>query len=215
VLTPHGQQLVIDKAEQFGQLGHDRNDRQQGNPETKLFQGTVVDLQAMNGRTAEHYAAVVQGQTTSVPTAPTPSQFVPPALPAHHVTDVAQQPIASMLRSVVVDVAQPDLGHVNIRVAMMNDFVHAHFSTDRAEVGQYLMNGQDRLQTTLQASGLDMGQFRVDIDRQNGGRSFQQGLFQEQGQTWNQGSHGLEKEQVQGRPDDMRLSPQGRLNVVA
>jgi flagellar hook-length control protein FliK len=131
------------------------------------------------------------------------------------VTDSAQQPIASLLRSVVVDVAQPDLGHVNIRVAMMNDSVHAHFSTDRAEVGQFLINGQDRLQTTLQASGLDMGQFRVDIDRQNGGRSFQQGLFQEQGQSGQHGTQGFAKEQAQEWPDDTRALLQGRLNVVA
>ena len=215
VLTPHGQQPVMDQGEQFGQLGQDRNDRQQGNHETPIFQGTAVDLQSMNGRTTEQYAAVAQGQTASVPTARTPSLFVPPAQPAHPMTDVAQQPIASLLRSVVVDVAQPDLGHVNIRVAMMNDSVHAHFSTDRAEVGQYLMNGQDRLQTTLQANGLDMGQFRVDIDRQHGGRSFHQGLSQEQGQSWNQGSPRLGEKQVQGRPDDVRRSLQGRLNVVA
>lgn len=215
VFTPHGQQPGMNEAEQFSQLGHDRNDRQQSNPEPKFFQETAVDLQSMNGRTMEHYAAVAQSQPASVPTTPTPSLFQPPAPPTHHVTDVAQPPIASMLRSVVVDVAQPDLGHVNIRVAMMNDSVHAHFSTDRAEVGQFLINGQDRLQTTLQANGLDMGQFRVDIDRQNSGRSFQQGLFQEQGQSWNQGSHGPGKEQTHGRPDDMRLSSPGRLNVVA
>jgi hypothetical protein len=214
VLTPHGQPSVLDKAEQFGQSGQDRHDRQQGNSETKLFQGTGVDLQAVHGRTAEQYAAVAQGQTTSAPTPSTPNQFVPPVQPAHHVTESAQQPIASLLRSVVVDVAQPDLGHVNIRVAMMNESVHAHFSTDRAEVGQFLINGQDRLQTTLQASGLDMGQFRVDIDRQNGGRSFQQGLFQEQGQSGHHGSQGGAKEQPRGWSDDMHHPLQGRLDVV-
>lgn len=215
VLMPHGQQPVLDQEQQFGQLGQDRNDRQQGNHETQIIQGAVVEPQFMNGRTTEQYAAVAQGQTASGPTAPTPSLFVPPTQPAHSVNDVAQQPMASLFRSVVVDVAQPDLGHVNIRVAMMNDSVHAHFSTDRAEVGQYLMNGQDRLQTTLQANGLDMGQFRVDIDRHHGGRSFHQGLSQEQGQSWNQGSPRPGEEQVHGRPDDGRRSFQGRLNVVA
>nr|HMS86772.1 flagellar hook-length control protein FliK [Nitrospira sp.] len=108
-----------------------------------------------------------------------------------------------------------ELGHVNIRVAMMNESVHAHFLTDRAEVGQFLLNGQDRLQTTLQANGLDMGQFRVDIDRQHGGRSFQQGLFHEQGQSGQQGSQGGVQEQAHGWSDEMYRPLQGRLNVVA
>lgn len=64
------------------------------------------------------------------------------------------------------DVAQADLGHVNIRVAMMNDVVHTHLSADRPEVGQFLINGQDRLQAAFQANGLDMGQFRVQVDRE-------------------------------------------------
>ncbi|MBL8037823.1 MAG: hypothetical protein JNN16_10010, partial [Nitrospira sp.] len=65
------------------------------------------------------------------------------------------------------------------------------------------------------ASGLDMGQFRVDIDRQNGGRSFQQGLFQEQGQSGHQGFQGGAKEQARGWSDDTRSLLQGRLNLVA
>ena len=214
-LTSHGQQPVVDQEAPFGQSGHEPDGRRQSNPEPKLFQGTAVDLQSMNGRTTEPYAAVAQSQTMSAPSAPAATVIVPPVQPASPVPDLTQQPISSVLRSVVLEVAQPELGHVNIRVAMMNESVHAHISTDRAEVGQFLINGQDRLQTTLQASGLDMGQFRVDIDRQNGGRSFQQGLFQEQGQSGHQGSQGVAKEQTQGRPDDTRSLLQGRLNLVA
>jgi flagellar hook-length control protein FliK len=115
----------------------------------------------------------------------------------------------------VVDVSQPDLGHVNIRVAMMNDVVNTHLSADRPEVGQFLINGQDRLQAALQANGLDMGQFRVDIDRQGAGRSFQHGPSQEQGQTWNQDSQGMKWGQSQDRQDEPRSSLHGLLNVVA
>ncbi len=214
-ITPHGQPVVVDQNELFSQSGHEHDGRQQGDPETKLFQGTTVDLSSMNGRTTGQYAAVAHSQTISVPTAPAPTVSVPPAQAVSHVPDLTPTPTPSLLRSVVLDVAQPDLGHVNIRVAMMNESVHAHFSTDRAEVGQFLINGQDRLQTTLQASGLDMGQFRVDIDRQNGGRSFQQGLFQEQGQSGHHASQGEAKEQLRGWSDDMHRPLQGRLNVVA
>lgn len=214
-ITPHDQPIVIDQNAPSSQSGHEQDGRQQGNPDAKLFQGTVVELPSMNGRTTESYAAVAQSQTVSVPTAPSSTVIVPPAQPAFPVPDLIQPPTSSILRSVVLDVAQPDLGHVNIRVAMMNDSVHAHFSTDRVEVGQFLLNGQDRLQTSLQANGFDMGQFRVDIDRQNGGRSFQQGLFQEQGQSTHQGSQGAVKEQSQGWSDEMYRPLRGRLNVVA
>ncbi len=214
-ITPHGQSLVADQKELFSQSGHEHDGRQQGDPEPKLFQRMAIDLPSITGRATEQYAAVAQSQTISVPAAPAPTVSVPPAQPVSHVPDVTPTPMPSLLRSVVLEVAQPELGHVNIRVAMMNESVHAHFSTDRMEVGQFLINGQDRLQTTLQASGLDMGQFRVDIDRQNGGRSFQQGLFQEQGQSGHQGSQGVAKEQTQGWPDNTRSLLQGRLNLVA
>lgn len=214
-ITPHGQQLVVDQEELFSPPGHEHDGQQQDNPESKLFHETVVNLPSMNGRTTEQYAAVAQSQTISAPTAPSSTVVVPPAQPASSAPDLTQPLTPSILRSVVLEVNQPEFGHVNIRVAMMNESVHAHFSTDRVEVGQFLINGQDRLQTMLQANGLDMGQFRVDIDRQSGGRSFQQGLFQEQGQSGHQGFQDLAKEQAQGRSDDMYRPLQGRLNLVA
>ena len=214
-IIPHGQQLVAAQEELFSQSGQEHEGRQHGNPETKLVQGAVVDPPSMNGRTMENYAAVTQSQAVSVPTAPSPTVNVPPAHPVSPVADLTQPPTPSGLRSVVLEVAQPELGHVNIRVAMMNESVHAHFLTDRVEVGQFLINGQDRLQSTLQANGLDMGQFRVDIDRQSGGRSFQQGFFHEQGQSGQQGSQGGVQEQAHGWSDEMYRPLQGRLNVVA
>ena len=133
-------------------------------------------------------------------------------MPGHDSTDKSAQVTA---RSVVFDVVQPDLGRVNIRVAMTNDVVHTHLSADRPEVGQFLISGQDRLQAAFQANGLDMGQFRVDIDRQSGGRSFQHGPSQEQGQTWDQGSQGTNWGQSPDRQDEQRTSLHGLLNLVA
>jgi flagellar hook-length control protein FliK len=133
-------------------------------------------------------------------------------MPGH---DTAEKAVHVMTRSVVFDVAQPDLGHVNIRVAMTNDVVHTHLSADRPEVGQFLINGQDRLQAAFQANGLDMGQFRVDLDRQSSGRSFHHGPSQEQGQTWDQGSQRMEWGQNPDRQDEPRTLLHGLLNVVA
>jgi flagellar hook-length control protein FliK len=137
------------------------------------------------------------------------------ALPAAPTHDFAEQAVRGMTRSVVLDVAQPDLGHLNIRVAMTNDVVHTHLSADRPEVGQFLINGQDRLQAAFQANGLDMGQFRVDIDRQSAGRSFHHGPSQEQGHGWNQDSQEMKWGKSQDRQDEPRSSLHGLLNVVA
>ncbi|MEC4889475.1 MAG: flagellar hook-length control protein FliK [Nitrospira sp.] len=149
-----------------------------------------------------------------------------PASPAHQ----ASQPAMSQsvqatdwmpaegpnhTRSVVLEVAQADLGRVNIRVAMNQDTVHAYFTSDRAEVGQFLANGQEKLQAALQNAGLDMGQFRVDIDRQSAGRSFQQQTPQGQNQwdgAYRQGGS-------QGQGSDAALASThhrpGILNLVA
>jgi hypothetical protein len=119
-------------------------------------------------------------------------------------------------RSVAFEVSRPDLGHVNVRVAVRNDLVHAHLSSDRLDVAQYLAAGHDRLQSALQANGLEMGQFRVDIDRHGGGRSFHQGPSHDQGRTW---------QPERPAPDQRSMMPESRaytgipyagmLNVVA
>ena len=121
-----------------------------------------------------------------------------------------------MSRSVVFEIAEPDLGRINIRVAMTNELVHTHLSSDRSDVGQFLFNGQDRLQSALQSNGLEMGQFRVDIDRQSAGRSFQQGPPQDQSHMWQQASNGSSHESGGfERHEAVGLSYAGRLNVVA
>lgn len=215
VVFPHGQYMNGDRTDQSSEWWSDPNGRQQGNAEIKPFTIESGNPPVPNSQTVESFAAASHSRQIVAPASP------PAGSPTAHthsgtpVVELTPQTPTSMIRSVVVDVAQQDLGHVNIRVAMMNDSVHAHFSTDRAEVGQFLISGQDRLQTTLQANGLDMGQFRVDIDRQSSGRSFQQGSFQEHGSTWNRGSHGAWNEQAQGWPDDTQSLLQGRLNLVA
>lgn len=119
-------------------------------------------------------------------------------------------------RSVAFEVSRPDLGHVNVRVAVRNDLVHAHLSSDRLDVAQYLAAGHDRLQSALQANGLEMGQFRVDVDRHGAGRSFHQGPSYDQDRA---------RQPERPAPDQRSLMPESRtytgishagmLNVVA
>lgn len=138
-----------------------------------------------------------------------------PAPPVPASRDAGESPLSATARSVVFEVAQTDLGRINIRVALANEVVHTYLSSDRAEVGQFLINGQERLQTALQANGLEMGQFRVDIDRQNAGRSFQQGPSHDQGRGWHHGSSQGDEAQVFEARDSRRSWSQGRLNLVA
>jgi hypothetical protein len=137
---------------------------------------------------------------------------VQPVMASHDVSDV---PMPALPRSVVFEVAQPDLGRVNIRVAIINEMVHTHLSSDRPEVGQFLINGQDRLQASLEANGMEMGQFRVDIDRQSAGRFFQQGHPQEQGNLW-YGKPGIaQSDGIIESHDSRPARPYSMLNLVA
>lgn len=209
------QQLGSDGAAQLSELWSGHNGRQMENGEPQIPQAFGVSHPIANGSVAETVVAGTASQTTSSPGTPVPASFVTHVQSGARAEETAQSAGNPAMRSVVVNVNQPDLGHVNIRIAMTNDLVHTHFSSDRLEVGQFFINSQDRLQAALQASGLDMGQFRVDIDRQSGGRSFQQNSSQEHGQPWNQGSHGLGRESHSDQQDHARGVRHGLLNVVA
>ena len=211
-----GPHSSLDEAEHVSeQGGADRQSARRDSKEFKLPQAMVSDRQVSGGPSTESMMAGTHGGVVSSPPPPPVPPVASPAQPSMPTHDTAESSIRFMTRSVVLDVAQPDLGHVNIRVAMTNDVVHTHLSTDRLEVGQFLINGQDRLQAAFQASGLDMGQFRVDIDRQSAGRSFQQDSSQEQGHSWNQESQGMKWGQSSDRQDEPRTSLHGLLNVVA
>lgn len=218
-MAPYGQGASLEGDEGFTGFLGDQRSTQQDQPETKLLQQTAaVDRSGSGEQPVESMLAGAQGRTGSSPPPPAPSTHsVGQGTPVVQTHDHTEPFTHVMTRSVVLNVAQSDIGQVNIRVALTNDMVHTHLSTDRPEVGQFFINGQDRLQAAFQASGLDMGQFRVDIDRQSAGRSFYHGSSPEQGQTWNQGAqgHGTKWEQGPDRQEDQRASLYGLLNVVA
>lgn len=140
-----------------------------------------------------------------------------PAASAPPVQSTDWMPGASVnqTKSIVLELSQADLGRVNIRVAVNQDTVHAHFSSERNDLGQYLVNGQDRLQTALNASGLDLGRFQVDIDRQSAGRSFQEQASQ--GESNGDVPQRERRSAGQGREEFTRDTKphRGMLNLVA
>lgn len=211
----HGRQHSSEGSEQFDELWSGHNGRQMETGEPKISQPFVVDHTIANGSVAESTVPGSSRLTAATPGTSAQSSPVTQVASGLGAEDPAQSAGMPVMRSVVVNVTQPDLGHVNIRVAMTNDVVHTHFSSDRIEVGQFIMNGQDRLQAALQSSGLDMGQFRVDIDRQGAGRSFQQGSFQEQGQPWSHGPQRTGQEPHSDQQDQALGALHGLLNLVA
>lgn len=212
---PQGQQSGLEGAERVSEFWDEQSSRQHDQAEVKLPRAGVADRHVSSGQPTEAIMAGAHRDVASGPMHALAPPFVSHAHPAMPIYDPDQQSVRFMTRSVVFDLTQHDLGHVNIRVAMMNDVVHTHVLTDRPEVGQFLINGQDRLQAAFQANGLDMGQFRVDIDRQSAGRSFHHGPSQEQGQSWNQGSPEMNWGQGQDRQHEPRPPLHGLLNVVA
>lgn len=212
-----GHHMNFDVTKYFVELRTGQTGSSHNQAETELSQEAVGGHQVTGGQpTAATMIGAQGGVGSSSSPPPTPTAplvgHAQSAMPGHDPTDKVGQ---AMTRSVVLNLAQPDLGHVNIRVAMTNDVVHTHLSADRPEVGQFLINGQDRLQAAFQANGLDMGQFRVDIDRQSAGRSFHHGPSQEQGQTWDQGSPGMNRGHSADQQDEQRASLHSLLNVVA
>lgn len=146
------------------------------------------------------------GAASAVPSAPASASLGP--------VGTASEAVPGSSRSVVLEVAQPDLGLVNIRVAVNHDVVHTALLSDRTDVGQYLMAGQDKLHSALQQAGLDLGQFRVDVQQQGAGRSFHQqtphGQSQGQAMAGDGQGHGAGQPMEANRPHR-----QGLLSLVA
>jgi hypothetical protein len=213
----HDRQTVVGDTLQSDMDWSEQGSREQDGDESPSSHQMVASPAPTNSASAMVGEAGTSGAAALSMSRPLESSSAPVAAPPLSAPrDAEELPLPATTRSVVFEVAQPDLGRVNVRVAMANEMVHAYLSSDRAEVGQFLINGQDRLQAALQANGLEMGQFRVDIDRQQAGRSFQQGQSHEQGRDWNHGSPQREGGDRAAEPHDSRRSwSQGRLNLVA
>lgn len=212
---PHDQQTIANSTRQSDMQWSEQGGREDAEREHPLAHRMGAPAGSVSETVGEVGTAGAAALSMSRPAESSAAPFAAPASPLTAPRDTGESSLPVTTRSVVFEVAQPDLGRINVRVAMANEMVHTHLSSDRAEVGQFLINGQERLQAALQANGLDMGQFRVDIDRQNAGRSFQQGQPQEQGRTWNQGLPQREGDHASEPYDGRRSRPQGMLNLVA
>lgn len=196
--------------------GRDQRERQSGEPIIAQATLTEASLPATPSNSPVLTNGVDQRVFSSAPSNKVPAE-TPPATPAPPAQPTDWMPANSthQTKSIVLELSQADLGRMNIRIAVNQDVVHTQFTSDRTEMGQYLVSGQEKLQSALQTSGLDLGQFRVDIDRQSAGRSFQHSASQDQ----SQGRSSQDERQNQGqvREEFTRgaMPRRGVLNLVA
>jgi flagellar hook-length control protein FliK len=90
---------------------------------------------------------------------------------------------APVIHSVSLDLEPADLGPVNVRIFMMDRTVHAHIRTEHFDLGQGMVGQQQQLETKLQHSGLEMGEFKVTVDQHQLPRHDSQGWLGQSG-TW-------------------------------
>lgn len=117
----------------------------------------------------QSFAIAAAAQATAPPdnAAPTPPPTVVQAGPLERET--SHIPAA---QSVQFELPNADLGQLRVRVVLSDQTVHTHMVTDRADVGRLLVDRQEHLGAQLSTAGLDLGQLRVQVDRQG---SHQQG----------------------------------------
>lgn len=111
----------------------------------------------------------------------------------------AEPAAASPVQALRVDVERPDLGGVQVRVVLADQTVHAQVTTGQVEVRDFLIAKQDQLAVGLKASGLEMGEFQVDVDPQGGGQSGPGWFAGTQGDRADQGHRQSEPQATQPR----------------
>lgn len=104
----------------------------------------------------------------------------------------------SSVQSLRLEVERPDLGGVQVRVVLADQTVHAKVTTGQVEVRDFLVARQDQLAVGLKASGLEMGEFQVDVDPQGRGQS---------GPGWFAGAQGDQTDQGRRQPEPPATQP--------
>jgi len=87
------------------------------------------------------------------------------------VTPPSEAPATPSVQALSLEVDRPGLGQVALRVVLADQTVHAKVTTDHVEVRDFLVTRQGQLEAGLKASGLDMGEFRVDVNQHRQGQA--------------------------------------------
>jgi len=85
--------------------------------------------------------------------------------------------------TVHMDLPTHDSGPLSVRISVTDQMVHTQFTTDRSDLGQFLLARQDQLHQDLSKSGLELGQFHVHVDRHGQQGAPSEGQSRRQGET--------------------------------
>ncbi len=149
-------------------------------------------------RTQEGFQRIVAGMAdgqvsrADVVTRPSSVQAV--------VLSPADMPAAPTPTAVRLEVNRPGLGQVEIRVALNDQRVNASIMAEQADVGDFLKRHQGQLEARLQASGLELGEFRVDVDAQGAGSDGAAGTFGQERHAFGQA---MPRPELLGRDRDV------------
>ncbi|HEU4683478.1 MAG TPA: flagellar hook-length control protein FliK [Nitrospira sp.] len=126
--------------------------------------------------------------------APAAGAAAPPA-PIEH-----EPPRQAGVQSVQFEVPHADVGQLRVRVVLADQTVHTHMMTDHPEMGRMLVDRQEQLGSQLSNAGLELGQLRVQVDRQ--------GSFHA-GQEWQSHLYDDRFQQQRGQPRQQEQQPAG------
>jgi hypothetical protein len=121
----------------------------------------------------------------------------------------------SAMQSVSLDLEPADLGPVNVRIFMMDRTVHAHVRTEHMDLGQGMLSQQQQLETKLQNSGLEMGQFKVTVDQQQLSRGDSQGWLRQESEWRPAGDEANMRGTEHGAREPVAMDPRPRLGIVS
>jgi flagellar hook-length control protein FliK len=103
--------------------------------------------------------------------------------------------------SIRVEVHPPDLGEVQLRVTLADQTVRANVTTQHAEVREFLVVNQSRLEAGFQAAGLDLSEFKVMVDQHGRGQYGQNGDGWSYGSGRNTDGQGRMSQEQASQPD--------------
>ncbi len=149
---------------------------QQGS--SSLTQGDPHQVHHISATSQFNIPVIAAGHTANDEPAPSADQATPVLSDAgaRAVRLDREASTAPPVQSVHVDMPSADLGQLRVRIVLSDQTVHTHVRTDSPELGHLLASRQDQLGAQLSASGLEMGHFRVQVDRQGANHSGQEWL---------------------------------------
>ncbi|THJ20847.1 MAG: flagellar hook-length control protein FliK [Nitrospira sp. CG24E] len=130
-----------------------------------LARGTQPQLFSDQFTLAQQPQSSLQGPGSSAPMAMPNQLKMAQALFGGNQTAIMTS-ASGMAQTVHVVLPAHDSGPLSVRISMTDQTVSTQFTTDRNDLGQFLLTRQDQLQQSLSKSGMELGQFQVQVNQE-------------------------------------------------